>query len=82
MLEKYESIFPPIAAHASFNLFALALPLIRERGTAIAVLCVCLPAALLLAAILCVPYPRARQKKSCPTAADSDKNENETIGDK
>ena len=82
MLEKYESIFPPIAAHASFNLFALALPLIRERGTAIAVLCVCLPAALLLAAILCVPYPRARKKKSCPTAADSDKNENETIGDK
>ena len=82
MLEKYESVLPPIAAHASFNLFALALPLIRERGTAIAVLCVCLPAALFLAAILCVPYPQARQKKSCPTAADGDKNENETIGDK
>lgn len=82
MLEKYESVFPPIATHASFNLFALALPLIRERGTAIAVLCVCIPAALFLAAILCVPYPQARQKKSCPMAAGSDKNENETIGDK
>lgn len=32
MLEKYESIFPPIAAHASFNLFALAPSAYPRKG--------------------------------------------------